>query len=141
MSESEQRLLDEILFYYFIINQYKTSNPVKTAQLIGCLSECLDCNKMLISTACSDILAGKVKYSKLIFTYLLSKALPVRQVCKFLHCSMTTFYKRVNKFKEQYVILPAPVFDDATYAEVKKFLIALSTIAPLGRNEDGYYIQ
>ena len=134
LTEEEATILDEYTFYIFISKLYNAENPIKSQQLMEGLCEVSGCNKMLINTAIVDILNGARKYKprKAIYILLLSKVMTVKDVCHYLHISMTTYYKTLQNIEDIYGI-PKAQFDETTYTEVKKFLDYMSDLLPVRR--------
>lgn len=138
LTKEEAILLDEYTFYVFISKLYNADNPVKSQQLMEGLCEVSGCNKMLINTAISDILSGAREYKpkKAIYILLLSRVMSVRNICRYLHISMTTYYKMLREVENIYGI-PQTHFDETTYTEVKKFLDYMGNLLPIRRTDDG----
>ena len=134
LTEEEATLLDEYTFYIFISKLYNAENPIKSQQLMEGLCEVAGCNKMLINTAIADILNGARKYKprKAIYILLLSRVMTVKDVCRYLHISMTTYYKALRETEDVYGV-PQSQFDETTYTEVKKFLDYMSDLLPVRR--------
>ena len=138
LTKEEAVLLDEYTFYIFISKLYNADNPVKSQQLMEGLCEVAGCNKMLINTAVSDILSGAREYKprKAVYILLLSRVMSVRDVCRYLHISMTTYYKMLREVENIYGI-PQSQFDETTYTEVKKFLDYMGNLMPIRGCDDG----
>ena len=134
LTKEEATLLDEYTFYIFISKLYNAENPIKSQQLMEGLCEASGCNIMLINTAIADILNGARKYKprKAIYILLLSRVMTVKDVCRYLHISMTTYYKSLRETEDVYGV-PQSQFDETTYTEVKKFLDYMCDLLPVRR--------
>ena len=134
LTKEEATLLDEYTFYIFISKLYNAENPIKSQQLMEGLCEASGCNRMLINTAIADILNGARKYKprKAIYILLLSRVMTVKDVCRYLHISMTTYYKALRETEDVYGV-PQSQFDETTYTEVKKFLDYMCDLLPVRR--------
>lgn len=134
LTETERKLLDEYNFYVFISKLYNASNPILAQQLLEGLYSISGCNKLLLNSAVTEILTGAQVYKprRVVYISLLSKVMTVKEICSYMHISMTTYYKALRTAKEVYG-LPTPQFDEVTYAEVRKFLDYVSDLLPTKR--------
>ena len=118
----------------FISKLYNASNPILAQQLLEGLYSISGCNKLLLNSAVTEILTGAQVYKprRVVYIALLSKVMTVKEICSYMHISMTTYYKALRTAKEVYG-LPTPQFDEVTYAEVRRFLDYVSDLLPTKR--------
>ena len=129
LTQEERRLLDEYSFFLFTYNLFTLCrDPIAAQQTLETLCESFKVNVLLINSAVTIILSGDTNYKpkRFIFASLLSKVMPIRDVCKELGMSLTTYYKLKRKYPEW--VLPYPLFPPDTDIEITKFLTNINKI-------------